>query len=186
MSPPHNLGDNVGDGVPPGAEPMECVTCGRQTRYDRAVVAISGDGIVGGLCSDCEPESFSTLQPAEPTEAPAEPDNALAVPTEAPEESTDSLTEPTCDRCEREATVAYPEHKLEVSAVAGAEHERATYGVVAATPRRCADHAVATSPVEALLRVAGAGDGPGTESNEQATSSGGAGPVTVGRGADAR
>lgn len=108
---------------------MKCIKCGAETRYNRAVVHLEEGSIVGGICSGCEPSTLGRVVDGGGDVGDAD--------------------DCRCEHCVRPPVFAYPEHKLDVSAVTGAEYVTESYDVDAETPVLCAVHALFSAPVAA-------------------------------------
>lgn len=112
---------------------MDCIYCGAEARYHRAVVSLGAGDVVGGVCRDCD----ERVRPGRgdgataPDPAPAA-DGGSAVPATPPAHR--------CSVCDAPATHALAEHTIELSVVDGEEYEREGYPVAEETPLVCPTH----------------------------------------------
>lgn len=96
---------------------MECARCGGRTRYNRAVVDVVTDTIIGGLCVTCEREQFgSCLLDGRWEEVGG------------------------CVLCRRSGRYALAQHKMDIRQKSGREHIEEGFGVEAESPRLCEEH----------------------------------------------
>jgi hypothetical protein len=99
-------------------DPLSCVNCERDADANRAVVDAETGAEFGGLCYDCERETFGICL-----------EEALWAASKR------------CLFCPRQGSVALPTHKMEISLVDGEEGVEENYGLTDETARLCPTHA---------------------------------------------
>jgi hypothetical protein len=96
---------------------MKCLDCGGDATYNRAVVDVNEDTIVGGFCQRCERERFGTSL-----------HRGLWDEVDG------------CIFCDGVGTFALPVHEIDIRMKAGREHVEEGYGVSELTPTVCTRH----------------------------------------------